>query len=176
MYAKIKDGSVEKYPYVINDLKMDNKNVSFPVNALSNSDIQAQYNFVEVVQTAMPDKPGWKVSSSSPKLIDGVWTLSWEQVPKVESELTPEDIEDVEMPVQEGYTAIDSGAEWKDDKWVQKWNLVEDTYKEKRIKEYGSGHPFSSFDYLLVQLEYIVENGLDAWQTRVNEIKDKYPK
>ena len=36
-----------------------------------------------------------------------------------------------------------------------------------RQKEYGS---------LAEQLEYITENGLDAWQTKVQEIKTKYPK
>ena len=36
-----------------------------------------------------------------------------------------------------------------------------------RQKEYGS---------LAEQIEYITENGLDAWQTKVQEIKTKYPK
>ena len=42
-----------------------------------------------------------------------------------------------------------------------------DTYAEKRIKEYGS---------IAEQIEYITENGLDAWQSKVNSIKIKYPK
>jgi hypothetical protein len=37
----------------------------------------------------------------------------------------------------------------------------------KRIKEYGS---------VAEQIEYITENGLDAWQSKVAEIKAKYPK
>ena len=36
-----------------------------------------------------------------------------------------------------------------------------------RIKEYGS---------IAEQIEYITENGLDAWQSKVNSIKLKYPK
>ena len=36
-----------------------------------------------------------------------------------------------------------------------------------RIKEYGS---------IAEQIEYITENGLDAWQSKVNSIKAKYPK
>lgn len=36
-----------------------------------------------------------------------------------------------------------------------------------RQKEYGS---------IAEQLEYITENGLDAWQTKVQVIKTKYPK
>ena len=42
-----------------------------------------------------------------------------------------------------------------------------DTYEDKRIKEYGS---------IAEQIEYITENGLDAWQSKVNSIKAKYPK
>jgi len=38
---------------------------------------------------------------------------------------------------------------------------------QKRIKEYGS---------IAEQIEYITENGLDAWQLKVNSIKGKYPK
>ena len=42
-----------------------------------------------------------------------------------------------------------------------------ETYADKRIKEYGS---------IAEQIEYITENGLDAWQSKVNSIKTKYPK
>jgi len=42
-----------------------------------------------------------------------------------------------------------------------------DNYADKRIKEYGS---------IAEQIEYITENGLDAWQTKVAVIKAKYPK
>jgi hypothetical protein len=38
---------------------------------------------------------------------------------------------------------------------------------DNRIKEYGS---------VLEQIEFITENGLDAWQTKVAGIKSKYPK
>ena len=37
----------------------------------------------------------------------------------------------------------------------------------KRIKEYGS---------IAEQIEYITENGIEAWQSKVNSIKAKYPK
>jgi hypothetical protein len=42
-----------------------------------------------------------------------------------------------------------------------------ETYADKRIKEYGT---------MAQQIEYITENGLDAWQSKVIEIKTKYPK
>ena len=48
-------------------------------------------------------------------------------------------------------------------------NIVESNQAQvqKRIKEYGS---------IAEQIEYITENGLDAWQSKVNSIKAKYPK
>jgi hypothetical protein len=48
-------------------------------------------------------------------------------------------------------------------------NIVESNQAQvqKRIKEYGS---------IAEQIEYITENGLDAWQSKVNSIKIKYPK
>ena len=42
-----------------------------------------------------------------------------------------------------------------------------ETYKDKRLKEYGSAHE---------QIEFITEKGLDAWKTNVDKIKKKYPK
>jgi hypothetical protein len=41
------------------------------------------------------------------------------------------------------------------------------TYEDNRREEYGSAEK---------QLEYITENGLEAWQQKVAEIKAKYPK
>ena len=48
-------------------------------------------------------------------------------------------------------------------------NIVESNQAQvqNRIKEYGS---------IAEQIEYITENGLDAWQIKVNNIKAKYPK
>jgi hypothetical protein len=48
-------------------------------------------------------------------------------------------------------------------------NIVENNQAQvqNRIKEYGS---------IAEQIEYITENGIEAWQTKVNSIKAKYPK
>ena len=48
-------------------------------------------------------------------------------------------------------------------------NIVESNQAQvqNRIKEYGS---------IAEQIEYITENGIDAWQSKVNSIKTKYPK
>lgn len=41
------------------------------------------------------------------------------------------------------------------------------TWKDKRMMEYGT---------IPEQVEFITENGLEAWQSKVAEIKKKYPK
>ena len=48
-------------------------------------------------------------------------------------------------------------------------NIVESNQAQvqNRIKEYGS---------IAEQIEYITENGIEAWQSKVNSIKLKYPK
>jgi len=48
-------------------------------------------------------------------------------------------------------------------------NIIESNQAQvqKRIKEYGS---------IAEQIEFITENGLDAWQSKVQAIKNKYPK
>ena len=53
------------------------------------------------------------------------------------------------------------------DEWKQVWNEVELTWLENRTGAYG---------HVESQIEYITENGLEAWQTKVAEIKAKYPK
>jgi hypothetical protein len=61
-------------------------------------------------------------------------------------------------PTDEELEALSSKAE------TIKNNLV---IVANRQAEYGS---------TAKQIEYITENGLDAWQTKVQEIKTKYPK
>ena len=55
------------------------------------------------------------------------------------------------------------------DSYEAQANIVESNQAQvqNRIKEYGS---------IAEQIEYITENGLDAWQSKVNSIKTKYPK
>ena len=58
--------------------------------------------------------------------------------------------------------------------WTQTWDQTAKSNEElngvavsKRESEYGAPEK---------QLEFITENGLEAWQTKVAEIKAKYPK
>ena len=67
-------------------------------------------------------------------------------------------VEGVAKPTDEQLNALSSQATTLENNAIAVAN---------RQKEYGS---------LAEQLEYITENGLDAWQTKVQEIKTKYPK
>lgn len=82
------------------------------------------------------------------------WVVA--KIPEVVSpKLTPEtDLE----PVESEGESVDV---------VQPDPSYVETYADKRIAEYGG---------VGEQIEFITENGLDAWKTKVEEIKAKYPK
>jgi hypothetical protein len=65
---------------------------------------------------------------------------------------------DIPKPTQAQLDALEAQA-----------NIVESNQAQvqNRIKEYGT---------MEQQIEYITENGIEAWQTKVNTIKTKYPK
>jgi hypothetical protein len=65
---------------------------------------------------------------------------------------------DIAKPTQAQLDALEAQA-----------NIVESNLAQvqNRIKEYGT---------IAQQIEYITENGIEAWQTKVNTIKTKYPK
>lgn len=71
--------------------------------------------------------------------------------------------------------------EYIDGEWCERWTYLKGTWLENRVREYGGG--VWTWDIVkgyqaspAYQLEYIVENGLDAWVQKVAEIKAKYPK
>lgn len=53
MYAKVKNGIVEKYPYTVDDLRRDNPNTSFP--AVPSAALYAEFGVVPVVVTGAPE-------------------------------------------------------------------------------------------------------------------------
>lgn len=166
-YAKVQNGSIEVYPYSFNQLKQDNKNTSFPRDFLQRADTLSDFNVVEVVDTNPPSRKGWSPYEEAPSFSNGVWSQSWKLISKDASTVATEDIEETEPPVQEGYRAEQALPELVGDIWKQKWNLVENTWLENRQFSYGNTTD---------QLEFITENGLEAWQAKVAEIKTKYPK
>lgn len=88
MYAKIKNGSVEKYPYFITDLKIDNPNVSFP--KLIPTVTLNHYGMAEVKTETRPsfNKTNQYLDLKKvPELVSGVWTLKWDIKDKTQTEL-----------------------------------------------------------------------------------------
>ena len=83
------------------------------------------------------------------------------------SELPPTNIQPVEPTTPDGFWAKRGDPELVGDEWRETWNYVEMTWLENRTEAYG---------YPREQIEFITENGLEAWQAKVAEIKAKYPK
>jgi len=87
------------------------------------------------------------------------------EIPK--SELPPTNIQPVEPTTPDGFRAVKGDPELVGDEWRETWNYVEISWLEHRIEAYGRVEH---------QLEFITENGLEAWQSKVAEIKTRYPK
>jgi len=167
MYAKIVDNSINKYPYTNRDLKNDNPRTSFFKNALVDNLVRDAYGIVEIKATPEPNKPGYIASEVSPTFDGSSWKQTWESVAKDIAELHPGEIESVEAPVQEGYIARPTDPVLDGGVWKQAWELIENTWLQNRVVAYGSVEE---------QIEFITENGLEAWQQKVTDIKARYPK
>tara|TARA_R110000824_G_scaffold161941_1_gene337448 strand:+ start:1524 stop:1922 length:399 start_codon:yes stop_codon:yes gene_type:complete len=129
-YAKVEEGVISQYPYTMDALKSENRNTSFPRNALERSDIRTNYSVVEVIPVSSPNSKTHNYSEVAPVLVNGAWTQTWEETPKSTEELN---------------------------------SIV----TSNRMGEYGTPDK---------QIEFITENGLEAWQSKVAEIKARHPK
>jgi len=166
-YAKVQNGAVEVYPYSFSQLRKDNASTSFPRDFFQREEQLSDFNVVKVVDSEAPSRKGWNASEETPSFSNGVWSQSWNLIPKDAATVATDDIEETERPVQEGYRAELALPELVGDVWKQKWDLIENTWLENRQLSYGSETD---------QIEFITENGLEAWQAKVAEIKAKYPK
>ena len=147
---------------------MENKNTSFPVNALSEPLIREEYGIVEVSLTDAPEKSGYKAIEGQPQKVGDNWMQAWDSVAKTLEELVDSDVVPVEKPTaDDGFDAVEGSPEFVDGEWRQTWDLVELDWVNKRLHAYGLPKD---------QLEFITENGLEAWQAKVSDIKAKYPK
>ena len=79
MYIKLKNGTIEKYPYSVNDLKKDNPQVSFP-DTLSDATL-SDFQVFQVQKVPMPAAPDANVVEGDPVLEGGVWKQSWQVIP-----------------------------------------------------------------------------------------------
>lgn len=86
MYIKLKDGNIDKYPYSINKLKQDNKDISFP--AEMSDEHLAGWEVYPVKPTDFPQVDHTKnVEEGEPQLIDGNWTRVWNVTDKNQTEI-----------------------------------------------------------------------------------------
>ncbi len=155
------------FPYTEKQLRTDNPNVSFPKDALSNESIRVEYGVEEVSESEMPVKKGYKAVQGAISTVDGKKVLPWDLVLKEVEELSPEEITTVDPDPPEDHLASEGTPEFVGDEWRQTWVYRQVSGIEARVIAYGSA---------IDQIEFITENGLEAWQTKVTEIKAKYPK
>lgn len=88
VYVLTQNGVVQKYPYTLTDLILDNPETSFP-NPMTD-EIAADFNTYPVVETPQPsyDPITENLDWVNPMLENGVWVQQWSV-----SAATPEEIE-----------------------------------------------------------------------------------
>jgi len=155
------------FPYTEKILRTDNPNTSFPVNALGHENIRAGYGVEEVLETAIPIKKGYKAVQGEIGISDGKKVEVWDLVPKEVEELSNSDITKVDSNPPEGHSASLGTPELVGEEWKQTWVYKQESGIEARVMLYGP---------VIGQIEFITENGLEAWQSKVADIKAKYPK
>jgi hypothetical protein len=84
MYLRIKDNEVV-YPYSIQQLKIDEYNVSFPTDLTS--EILEGFGVYSVQQTPMPNDYTKNVVEGTPTLVDGTYTQVWNQTDSTQEEI-----------------------------------------------------------------------------------------
>ena len=134
MYAKIKDGSVEKYPYSITDLKQDNPNVSFP--KVLDSTVLNSFGTYEVVTDSKPTYSSVTQTinkKSTPELVSGKWTLKWEVIDKPQEDIDQEKA-DAQAEIRDERSNELNGTDWRilsdsplSDETIAKWK----TYRQE---------------------------------------------
>jgi len=168
LYAKIENDSVAKYPYSMIDLRKDNRSTSFPVNALENGDTRTERGVTVIAESSQPEaKSGHKIIEGTPVLISGVWTQTWDEILKEPNEVLDSELVKTPRPEQDWHWAEAGTPEYRDGAWHVVWDSERVDWRTARIQAYGGATE---------QLEYITENGLEAWQANVANIKAKYPK
>lgn len=86
MYLRIKNSEII-YPYSIQQLKIDEYNVSFPIELTS--DILLEFGVYSVQQIPKPNDYTKNITEGTPQLIDGIYTQIWNQ-----TDCTAEEISD----------------------------------------------------------------------------------
>lgn len=87
MYIKLNNNQIEKYPYQINQLYLDNPNTSFP-SELTNSLLE-EYNIFIVKETEAPTITyKQNLVEDTPINENGVWKQVWKITDKSQEEIS----------------------------------------------------------------------------------------
>jgi hypothetical protein len=112
MYALITNGVVAKYPYSIEQLRADNRNVSFP--QVLTDDVLSQFGVVTVATQPQPDydlRTQRIETATFPTLIDGVWTVAKTVVNKTQEQIDA-DTANKAIEVRRKRNDLLSGSDW----------------------------------------------------------------
>ena len=77
MFVKVKDGSIEKYPYSIEEMRQDHSNVCFPANLTK--EVMAEFGVYEVGYQSVSSydqRTQYVEHSTSPSLVNDVYVLT----------------------------------------------------------------------------------------------------
>jgi len=159
MYILIKDGSIEKYPYSVEQLKKDNPNVSFPYNITP--ELLAEYGVFPLIPSEYPQVDYTKtVMEGSPvrqrtRHEDGTWRADDESTHENEA--------------------------WE---WVQVWDVSDATEEEiaqrkTNLNTQAEANRAEAYRNESDPLFFKWQRGEateQEWLDKVEEIKLRYPK
>jgi hypothetical protein len=93
MYALIENNTVKQYPYGIDVLRRDNPQTSFPKDPTDG--LLASWGVLPVVRVEIPtyDPKLQRVEESTPVLVDGHWTQTWNILELTSQELAQQQAE-----------------------------------------------------------------------------------
>jgi hypothetical protein len=167
MYAKLKDGKIEQFPYTIGQLRKDNPNVSFPKN-ITQGTLQ-KYGVVGVVE--------------GPKPVVGVYqTVKRNALPTrpVIGQYTEEDAPAPDMVGEDiiagywmiEYTAVDMFSDYTDEDGVLHTKVEQEQTYQARLDDEASNSVRSQRDTLLAESDWRVikaqETGIPMSQAWVD--------
>ncbi len=108
MYIRIKDNEVI-YPYSIQQLKVDERNISFPQN-LTNSILES-FGVYNVVVSPKPNDNTKNITEGTPIYDNGVYTQNWVQTDASQSEIDNR-IENKWIEIRDQRTQLLQESDW----------------------------------------------------------------
>lgn len=112
MYVKIVNGTVNKFPYSLADLKKDNPNVSFASNI--DTDTLSSYGVyvVDYQQDPEYNYRTHRLVPQQPILIDGKWTVTKSIVSKTQAEIDTDNAQK-SLDVRQNRDRLLAATDWR---------------------------------------------------------------